>query len=114
MVTGRGRGSKCSVPVGNAALQVKQHLQRVFSGRKSSNHMAVSMALGLRPWVAGLEDSQYLAGKRAIETGGTDDISSCPFPRDGGLAPGVGQEAEQSVRTWVSAILSVSALPSVP
>ncbi|XP_045043968.2 beta-Ala-His dipeptidase [Desmodus rotundus] len=48
--------------------QVKQHLQRVFSGRKSSNHMAVSMALGLRPWVAGLEDSQYLAGKRAIET----------------------------------------------
>ncbi|KAM5305318.1 beta-Ala-His dipeptidase [Glossophaga mutica] len=48
--------------------QVKQHLQRVFSERNSSNQMAVSMVLGLRPWVADVKDRRYLAAKRAIET----------------------------------------------
>ncbi|XP_036891777.1 beta-Ala-His dipeptidase isoform X1 [Sturnira hondurensis] len=47
--------------------QVKQHLQRIFSERNSSNQMAVSMVLGLRPWIADMKDSQYLAAKRAIE-----------------------------------------------
>ncbi|XP_008072129.1 beta-Ala-His dipeptidase [Carlito syrichta] len=48
--------------------QVTQHLQDVFSKRNSSNQMAVSMTLGLRPWIANINDNQYLAAKRAIET----------------------------------------------
>ncbi|XP_053520202.1 beta-Ala-His dipeptidase isoform X1 [Artibeus jamaicensis] len=51
--------------------QVKQYLQRIFSERNSSNQMAVSMVLGLRPWIADMKDSHYLAAKRAIKTGGT-------------------------------------------
>ncbi|XP_054439872.1 beta-Ala-His dipeptidase [Pteronotus mesoamericanus] len=47
--------------------QVKQHLQRIFSERNSSNQMSVSMVLGLCPWIASVDDSQYLAAKRAME-----------------------------------------------
>lgn len=49
--------------------QVKQHLQDIFSQRNSPNQMAVSMVLGLHPWVADVKDHQYLAAKRAIKTG---------------------------------------------
>ncbi|XP_037365564.1 beta-Ala-His dipeptidase [Talpa occidentalis] len=48
--------------------QVKQHLEQIFSKRNSSNHMAVSMTLGLHPWVANVKDHQYLAARRAIQT----------------------------------------------
>ncbi|XP_069885050.1 beta-Ala-His dipeptidase [Dipodomys merriami] len=48
--------------------QVKQHLETVFSKRNSSNQMAVSLVMGLQPWVAKTNDSQYLAAKRAIRT----------------------------------------------
>ncbi|XP_016069102.1 PREDICTED: beta-Ala-His dipeptidase [Miniopterus natalensis] len=48
--------------------QVKQHLQDIFSQRNSPNQMAVSMVLGLHPWVADVKDHQYLAAKRAIKT----------------------------------------------
>ncbi|KAF5919012.1 hypothetical protein HPG69_003647 [Diceros bicornis minor] len=48
--------------------QVKQHLEYIFSKRNSSNQMAVSMALGLHPWIANIKDDQYLAAKRAIKT----------------------------------------------
>jgi len=30
--------------------------------------MAVSMTLGLQPWIANIKDKQYLAAKRAIKT----------------------------------------------
>ncbi|XP_012979515.2 beta-Ala-His dipeptidase [Mesocricetus auratus] len=48
--------------------QVKQHLEAVFTKRNSFNKMAVSMVLGLHPWTANINDSQYLAAKRAIKT----------------------------------------------
>ncbi|KAF6087670.1 carnosine dipeptidase 1 [Phyllostomus discolor] len=48
--------------------QVERHLRRVFSERNSPNQLAVSMVLGLRPWIADVRDSQYLAARRAIET----------------------------------------------
>lgn len=48
--------------------QVKQHLENIFSKRNSSNQMAVSMTLGLQPWIANIKDNQYLAAKRAIRT----------------------------------------------
>ncbi|OBS68270.1 hypothetical protein A6R68_03192 [Neotoma lepida] len=48
--------------------KVKQHLEVVFSKRNSSNKMAVSMVLGLHPWTANIDDTQYLAAKRAIKT----------------------------------------------
>ncbi|XP_032278463.1 beta-Ala-His dipeptidase isoform X2 [Phoca vitulina] len=48
--------------------QVKQHLEYIFSKRNSSNQMAVSMTLGLQPWIANIKDKQYLAAKRAIKT----------------------------------------------
>lgn len=34
--------------------------------------MAVSMVIGLHPWTANINDTQYLAAQRAIKTGGTD------------------------------------------
>ncbi|KAI5278392.1 Beta-Ala-His Dipeptidase [Manis pentadactyla] len=48
--------------------QVKQHLEYIFSKRNSSNQMAVSMVLGLHPWITNVKDNQYLAAKRAIKT----------------------------------------------
>ncbi|XP_062056300.1 beta-Ala-His dipeptidase [Lepus europaeus] len=48
--------------------QVKRHLEDVFSKRNSSNHMTVSMVVGLQPWLANTDDNQYLAAKRAIRT----------------------------------------------
>ncbi|XP_054958341.1 beta-Ala-His dipeptidase isoform X2 [Pan paniscus] len=48
--------------------QVTRHLEDVFSKRNSSNKMVVSMALGLHPWIANINDTQYLAAKRAIRT----------------------------------------------
>ncbi|XP_030666123.1 beta-Ala-His dipeptidase isoform X1 [Nomascus leucogenys] len=48
--------------------QVTRHLEDVFSKRNSSNKMAVSMTLGLHPWIANINDTQYLAAKRAIRT----------------------------------------------
>ncbi|XP_048219247.1 beta-Ala-His dipeptidase [Perognathus longimembris pacificus] len=48
--------------------QVKQHLEAVFSKRNSSNQMAVSLVIGLQPWIANMNDNQYLAAKRAIKT----------------------------------------------
>ncbi|XP_007950930.1 beta-Ala-His dipeptidase [Orycteropus afer afer] len=48
--------------------QVKQHLEETFSRRNSSNHMAVSMVLGMHPWVADINDKQYVAAKRAMQT----------------------------------------------
>ncbi|ELV10904.1 Zinc finger protein 407 [Tupaia chinensis] len=64
--------------------QVVQHLQDVFSRRNSSNKMAVSMTLGLHPWIADINDNQYLAAKRAIRTVfGTDP----DMIRDGSTIP---------------------------
>ncbi|ERE83812.1 beta-Ala-His dipeptidase-like protein [Cricetulus griseus] len=48
--------------------QVKQHLEAVFAKRNSFNKMTVSMVLGLQPWTANINDTQYLAAKRAIKT----------------------------------------------
>uniref|UniRef100_A0A7N9D8P5 Carnosine dipeptidase 1 n=1 Tax=Macaca fascicularis TaxID=9541 RepID=A0A7N9D8P5_MACFA len=48
--------------------QVTRHLEDVFSKRNSSNKMVVSMTLGLHPWIANVNDTQYLAAKRAIRT----------------------------------------------
>ncbi|XP_046304589.2 LOW QUALITY PROTEIN: beta-Ala-His dipeptidase [Marmota monax] len=46
--------------------QVTNHLEDVFSKRNISNRMAASMTLGLQPWIANINDMQYLAAKRAI------------------------------------------------
>lgn len=48
--------------------QVTQHLEAVFSKRNSFNKMAVSMVLGLHPWTANINGTQYLAARRAIKT----------------------------------------------
>lgn len=48
--------------------QVTQHLEAVFSKRNSFNKMAVSMVLGLQPWTANINGTQYLAARRAIQT----------------------------------------------
>ncbi|KAM8782492.1 beta-Ala-His dipeptidase [Rhynchonycteris naso] len=66
-----GKFSIRLVPHMNSSVveqQVKQHLEYIFAKRNSSNHMAVSMVLGLHPWVANIKDTQYLAAKRAIKT----------------------------------------------
>uniref|UniRef100_A0A2K6ETB9 Carnosine dipeptidase 1 n=1 Tax=Propithecus coquereli TaxID=379532 RepID=A0A2K6ETB9_PROCO len=85
-----GKFSIRLVPHMNASVvekQVKHHLEDVFSKRNSSNQMAVSMVLGLPPWIANINDSQYLAAKRAIRTVfGTDpdmirDGSTIPIAR---------------------------------
>uniref|UniRef100_A0A8C6EWJ8 Carnosine dipeptidase 1 n=1 Tax=Marmota marmota marmota TaxID=9994 RepID=A0A8C6EWJ8_MARMA len=46
--------------------QVTNHLEDVFSKRNISHRMAASMTLGLQPWIANINDMQYLAAKRAI------------------------------------------------
>ncbi|XP_006897297.1 PREDICTED: beta-Ala-His dipeptidase [Elephantulus edwardii] len=48
--------------------QVTQHLEDVFSKRNSPNQMAVSMVLGMRPWIANINDTQYMAARRAVKT----------------------------------------------
>ncbi|XP_021504448.2 beta-Ala-His dipeptidase isoform X2 [Meriones unguiculatus] len=48
--------------------QVKQHLEAMFSERNSSNKMTISMVLGLRPWTANINDTQYLAARSAVRT----------------------------------------------
>nr|XP_021529208.1 beta-Ala-His dipeptidase isoform X2 [Aotus nancymaae] len=64
--------------------QVTQHLEDVFSKRNSSNEMVVSMALGLHPWIANINNTQYIAAKRAIRTVfGTDP----DMIRDGSTIP---------------------------
>lgn len=52
---------------------MRQHLESVFSQRNSSNQLTVSMVLGLPPWIADVQDGQYLAARRAICTGGPQD-----------------------------------------
>ncbi|XP_012786908.3 beta-Ala-His dipeptidase [Ochotona princeps] len=85
-----GKFSIRLVPHMNVSMvekQVKQYLEDVFSKRKSSNRMTVSMVVGLPPWLANVNDPQYLAAKRAIRTVfGTDpdmirDGSSIPIAR---------------------------------
>uniref|UniRef100_A0A8C5Y2J1 Carnosine dipeptidase 1 n=1 Tax=Microcebus murinus TaxID=30608 RepID=A0A8C5Y2J1_MICMU len=86
-----GKFSIRLVPHMSASVVEKQvtshHLEDVFSKRNSSNHMAVSMVLGLPPWIANISDNQYLAAKRAIRTVfGTDpdmirDGSTIPIAR---------------------------------
>nr|XP_017819041.2 beta-Ala-His dipeptidase isoform X3 [Callithrix jacchus] len=64
--------------------KVTQHLEDVFSKRNSSNKMVVSMALGLHPWIANINNTQYIAAKRAIRTVfGTDP----DMIRDGSTIP---------------------------
>uniref|UniRef100_A0A0N8EUT2 Beta-Ala-His dipeptidase n=1 Tax=Heterocephalus glaber TaxID=10181 RepID=A0A0N8EUT2_HETGA len=66
-----GKFSIRLVPHMNVSMvekQVKQHLEDVFSKRNSSNQMAISMVLGVQPWIANTNDTQYLAAKRAIRT----------------------------------------------
>ncbi|XP_008106947.2 beta-Ala-His dipeptidase isoform X1 [Anolis carolinensis] len=47
--------------------QVKRYLERIFSKRKSSNKLTVSMEMGAKPWVANINDPQYEAAKKAIQ-----------------------------------------------
>ncbi|KAL0613492.1 LOW QUALITY PROTEIN: Beta-Ala-His dipeptidase [Plecturocebus cupreus] len=82
-----GKFSVRLVPHMNVSVvekQVTQHLEDVFSKRNSSNDMVVSMALGLHPWIANINDTQYIAAKRAIRTVfGTDP----DMIRDGSTIP---------------------------
>ncbi|XP_042317307.1 beta-Ala-His dipeptidase-like isoform X3 [Sceloporus undulatus] len=47
--------------------QVKKYLENIFSERKSSNKLTVSMQMGAKPWVANINDPQYEAAKKAIK-----------------------------------------------
>ncbi|XP_062836668.1 beta-Ala-His dipeptidase isoform X3 [Anolis carolinensis] len=47
--------------------KVKRYLERIFSKRKSSNKLTVSMEMGAKPWVANINDPQYEAAKKAIQ-----------------------------------------------
>ncbi|KAG7469952.1 hypothetical protein MATL_G00134320 [Megalops atlanticus] len=49
--------------------QVKEHLQQVFTKRKSPNSLAVTTTVGAKPWVADLKDPQYVAGRKAVKAG---------------------------------------------
>ncbi|XP_034285235.1 beta-Ala-His dipeptidase isoform X1 [Pantherophis guttatus] len=46
--------------------QVKKHLEDVFSNRRSPNKLTVSMLMGAVPWIANINDPQYIAAKNAI------------------------------------------------
>ncbi|XP_004604530.2 beta-Ala-His dipeptidase [Sorex araneus] len=82
-----GKFSIRLVPNMDAAVvekQVRQYLESVFSQRNSPNQLTVSMVLGLQPWVADIQDGQYLAARRAIRTvfGTEPDMT-----RDGSTIP---------------------------
>ncbi|XP_066480542.1 beta-Ala-His dipeptidase-like [Tiliqua scincoides] len=47
--------------------QVKQHLEDIFSRRKSPNKLTVSMQMGAMPWIANINDLQYKAAGKAIK-----------------------------------------------
>uniref|UniRef100_A0A8C5TBV5 Carnosine dipeptidase 1 n=1 Tax=Malurus cyaneus samueli TaxID=2593467 RepID=A0A8C5TBV5_9PASS len=64
--------------------QVAEHLEGVFSKRKSPNTLKVSMPLGAKPWLAGVNDLLYKAARRAIKTVFGEDPD---FIRDGSTIP---------------------------
>ncbi|XP_064197806.1 cytosolic non-specific dipeptidase [Anguilla rostrata] len=47
--------------------QVKEHLQEVFAKQKSPNSLKVMVTVGAKPWVANLNDPQYIAGRKAVK-----------------------------------------------
>ncbi|KAM4633897.1 beta-Ala-His dipeptidase-like [Polymixia lowei] len=48
--------------------KVEEHLKLVFNRLRSPNQLKVSATVGAKPWVANLEDPQYVAGKKAIKS----------------------------------------------
>lgn len=63
---------------------VKDHVNKVFAARKSSNKMSVSMMHGGKPWVSDFNHPHYMAGRRAMKTvfGVEPDLT-----REGGSIP---------------------------
>uniref|UniRef100_A0AAY5K662 Peptidase M20 dimerisation domain-containing protein n=1 Tax=Esox lucius TaxID=8010 RepID=A0AAY5K662_ESOLU len=47
--------------------KVKEHLEQVFSTLNSPNRLKVTATVGAKPWVANLQDSQYVAGQKAVK-----------------------------------------------
>ncbi|NXP30871.1 CNDP1 dipeptidase, partial [Leiothrix lutea] len=64
--------------------QVVEHLEGVFSKRNSPNKLKVSMPLGVKPWLADVNDLLYKAGRMAIKTVFGEDPD---FIRDGSTIP---------------------------
>ncbi|NWU70356.1 CNDP1 dipeptidase, partial [Pterocles burchelli] len=64
--------------------QVVEHLESVFSKRNSPNKLKVSMPLGAKPWLAGVNDPLYKAARKAIKTVFGEDPD---FIRDGSTIP---------------------------
>ncbi|KFP88521.1 Beta-Ala-His dipeptidase, partial [Apaloderma vittatum] len=64
--------------------QVVEYLEGVFSKRNSPNKLKVSMPLGVKPWLADVNDPLYKAARRAIRTVFGKDPD---FIRDGSTVP---------------------------
>nr|BAF48785.1 serum carnosinase [Anguilla japonica] len=47
--------------------QVKEHLQEVFAKQKSPNNLKVMATVGAKPWVANLNNPEYIAGRKAVK-----------------------------------------------
>ncbi|KAM8966932.1 beta-Ala-His dipeptidase-like [Pelodytes ibericus] len=65
-----GKFSIRQVPNMNPSVvekQVKDYLERKFSLRKSPNKMNVSMVIGAKPWLANMNEPQYLAARKAVK-----------------------------------------------
>ncbi|XP_005990781.1 beta-Ala-His dipeptidase [Latimeria chalumnae] len=47
--------------------QVTEYLQTVFTARNTPNKLKVTMVIGVKPWLANVNNSHYIAGRRAVE-----------------------------------------------
>ncbi|XP_028673047.1 beta-Ala-His dipeptidase-like isoform X1 [Erpetoichthys calabaricus] len=48
--------------------QVTEYLHEIFAKRNSSNTLKILMPIAAKPWVANVNDPQYVAARRAIKT----------------------------------------------
>ncbi|XP_075069322.1 beta-Ala-His dipeptidase-like [Mixophyes fleayi] len=65
-----GKFSIRQVPNMNPSVvekQVSDYLENKFSERKSPNKMKVNMVIGAQPWLANMNEPQYLAARKAVK-----------------------------------------------
>ncbi|XP_053100868.1 cytosolic non-specific dipeptidase-like [Hemicordylus capensis] len=64
--------------------QVTDHLYKKFAERKSPNHINITCVISAKPWISDVEETQYLAGRKAIKK---VFHTEAEFIRSGGTIP---------------------------
>ena len=76
------RGQACETLSLPSVVQVTSYLTKKFAELHSPNKFKVYMGHGGKPWVSDFNHPHYLAGRRALKTGGMQ-----PWGRAGAVGP---------------------------